>query len=112
VATPEACEKALRVLAVRLDERESQPGDEGFDRSLSCNLRDLDITFAGRLHGGKLVDIRRCDDGADAQVRLDMTSDDLVSLVDGDLNMATAWATGRVKVRAGVMDLVRLRAIF
>jgi putative sterol carrier protein len=41
-----------------------------------------------------------------------MTSDDLVALVHGDLKMATAWATGRVKIDAGVRDLVRLRSIF
>ena len=36
-----------------------------------------------------------------------MTSDDLVALVDGTLHVASAWATGRVKIDAGVRDLLQ-----
>jgi hypothetical protein len=41
-----------------------------------------------------------------------MSSDDLVALVDGTLKMAPAWASGRVKVEAGVRDMLKLRSIF
>jgi putative sterol carrier protein len=40
-----------------------------------------------------------------------MTSDDLLALVDGRLKMASAWATGRVKIDAGIRDLLKLRSI-
>jgi putative sterol carrier protein len=41
-----------------------------------------------------------------------MTSDDLLALVAGQLKVPAAWATGRIKVEAGVRDLLTLRKIF
>lgn len=113
MATVEQCEQALHELAARLAESNaaSASGQPSLDRSLSCTLRDLGAIFAGRLKAGHLTDIRPADT-ADAQVRLVMTSDDLLALVDGTLNMGSAWATGRVKVHAGMRDLLRLRTIF
>jgi hypothetical protein len=115
VATVEQCEQALHTLAQRLADNDASQRKAGFDRSLTCTIRDLDVVFSGRLADGQLVDIRRASTGdaaGSAQVRLTMTSDDLLALVDGQLKMASAWATGRVKVDAGVRDLMRLRSIF
>lgn len=112
VATADDCEQALHILARRMDEHGAGGSrSTGLERTLSCTLRDLKITFAGRLADGQLCDIRRTENGH-AQIRLEMTSDDLVRLVDGDLNFASAWATGRVKVHAGVRDMIRLRSMF
>lgn len=112
MATVEECERALHDLASMLasadpDKRKTA----ALDRSLSCTLRDLDVVFAGRLRDGELLDIRRVET-ADAQVRLTMTSDDLLELTKGQLNFATAWATGRLRVDANVFDLLKLRSIF
>jgi putative sterol carrier protein len=111
VATIEDCEKALHGLADQLAAKPAARRKSGFDRSLSCRIRDLDVVFGGKLHDGLLLDIARVSK-ADAQVRLDLTSDDLVELVDGKLNLGSAWASGRVKVQAGVMDMIKLRSIF
>jgi hypothetical protein len=111
VATVEQCEEALHALAQRLAENDDSQRKVGFDRSLTCTIRDLGIVFGGRLKDGQLLDIARAS-GRDAQVRLTMSSDDLLALVDGSLKMASAWATGRIKVEAGVRDLIRLRSIF
>lgn len=111
MATVEQCEQALRTLAQRLADNDPSRRKTGFDRSLTCTIRDLDVVFSGRLRDGQLVDIGRAPAG-DAQVRLTMTSDDLLALVDGQLKMSSAWATGRVKIDAGVRDLMRLRSIF
>lgn len=83
-----------------------------FERSLSCTLRDLHVTFVGRLQEGQLTDIEQAGEAPSAQIRLDMTSDDLLAMVDGALNLASAWAAGRVKVNAGVRDMLRLRSMF
>jgi putative sterol carrier protein len=40
-----------------------------------------------------------------------LTSDDLVALTDGQLNVASAWATGRLRVDASIKDMLRLRAL-
>jgi SCP-2 sterol transfer family protein len=111
VATAEQCEQALHTLAQRLEDNESSRRKAGFDRTVTCTIRDLDVVFAGRLTGGRLVDIARTT-SREAQVRLAMTGDDLLALVDGNLKMASAWASGRVKIDAGVRDLVRLRSLF
>lgn len=37
--------------------------------------------------------------------------DDLVALVDGELNFAKAWGSGRVKLHASLRDLLVLRKL-
>lgn len=111
MATVEQCEQALHVLADRLAASESSRRKIGFDRTLTCTIRDLDVIFAGRLKDGQLIDIDRTTSKA-AQVRLAMNSEDLIALVEGRLKMASAWATGRARVDASVRDLLRLRSIF
>lgn len=111
MATVEECEQALADLADRLAANTSAQQKVGFDRSLTCTIRDLDVIFAGRLKGGQLVDIRRAP-SKDAQVKLAMSSDDLVALVAGQLRMSSAWATGRVRIDASIRDMMRLRSLF
>ncbi|MFG2192506.1 SCP2 sterol-binding domain-containing protein [Streptomyces sp. NPDC048639] len=83
------------------------------DRSLSCRITDLDITFVGRLAESRIRDVRTVQGPPPerAQIRLTMASDDLVAMVDGKLNFAKAWGTGRVKLEAGLRDLMRLRSL-
>jgi alkyl sulfatase BDS1-like metallo-beta-lactamase superfamily hydrolase len=112
MATVEVCEQAMHALADRLagvdpDKR----AHNDLDRSLSCTLPDINAIFAGRLKDGRLIDIRQVET-SDAQIKLTMSSDDLVQLVDGRLNLASAWASGRIKIGAGVVDLIKLRSIF
>ena len=108
VATPAECEQALRDLAVRMAQTDNA---DGFDRTLSCTLRDLQIVFRGRLEHGTITGIEQTS-STDAQIRLEVSSDDLVALVNGSLNAGSAWAGGRLKIRAGVRDMLRLRSIF
>lgn len=112
MASVEECERAFHGLAAKL--AGADPADRqkaSFDRSLTCTLRDLKVIFAGQLRDGQLLDIRQVEK-PDAQVRLTMTSDDLLKLVAGDLPMGSAWATGRVKIDASVFDLLKLRSVF
>jgi len=114
VATVEDCEQALYALAERLSSADAATrGRAGFDRTLSCLLTDPAVNFAGRLRTGSLTDIRQVSaaEAATAKVRLHMSGDDLIKLVAGELKMASAWATGQVKIEAGVLDLVKLRSI-
>lgn len=114
MATVEECEKALHGLAAALADREPSDKRKSLDRSMTCHIRDLDVVFAGRLHDGLLDGISRVDsvESAGAQVKLALKADDLLKLVAGELNMAAAWATGRVKVDASVRDIIKLRSIF
>jgi SCP-2 sterol transfer family len=111
VATVEECEAAMHKLAERLKSPDAaQARGKMIDRSISCHLRDLDVTFGGQLRDGEIVDIHRTPT-PDGQLKLTTTSDDLVALVDGRLNIASAWASGRVKIDASVFDLLKLRKL-
>ena len=111
MATKRECEAALRSLAKRLD-----GVDAGLrkrhapDRTVTCRIPDLDTTFSGRLTSGTLLDIanRPLDD---AQIRLTVSSDDLLAVTKGELAFASAWAAGRLKIEASVMDMIRLRGM-
>ncbi|CAA9313477.1 MAG: FIG01123413: hypothetical protein [uncultured Friedmanniella sp.] len=84
------------------------------DRSLSCRLTDLEQLVVGRLSAGSVHDMQVVPDGADvtrADIRLTMSSDDLVALTAGQLSFGPAWATGRVKLEAGLRDMLRLRKL-
>lgn len=111
MATVEQCNAALHTLADRLATPDPKRRRIEFDRTMSCSIRDLHVIFTGRLKDGQLINIERSAD-RDAQIKLTMSSDDLVALVNGNLKMAAAWASGRVKVEAGVRDLLKLRSIF
>ena len=112
MATVEQCEAALHELAARMRERGGSGDHATFERSLSCTLRDLHVTFVGRLREGQLTDIEQAGEAPSAQIRLDMTSDDLVAMVDGRMKFASAWAAGKIKIDARMLDLVKLRSVF
>ncbi|PSM38664.1 sterol-binding protein [Streptomyces dioscori] len=114
MATIEECRSALDKLS---DNMAGANGDVqsavALDRSLSCRITDLDITFVGRLRDGRIVvlDTVEGPPPEKAEIRLAMTGDDLVAMVDGELHFAKAWGSGRVKLEAGLRDLMRLRKL-
>ena len=93
----------------------ANPAAAGLDRSLSCRLTDLDEVVARaaerRRGAGPAGAPARAGRGPKADIRLTMKSDDLIALTDGELQLRPAWATGRVKLEAGLRDLLRLRKI-
>ncbi|MET7604609.1 alkyl sulfatase C-terminal domain-containing protein [Streptomyces avermitilis] len=114
MATIEECRAALDTLSDNMAASEGDVrGAAALDRSLSCRITDLDITFAGRLKDGRIevLDTYEGPPREKAQIRLTMTGDDLVAMVNGELNFAKAWGSGRVKLEAGLRDLLRLRSL-
>ncbi|MGW6569488.1 SCP2 sterol-binding domain-containing protein [Streptomyces sp. NPDC054975] len=114
MATIEECRSALDRLSDNLTRADGGVRSAAaLDRSLSCHITDLDTTFTGRLADGRI----RVQDTVPgpppdkAQIRLAMTGDDLVAMVDGELNFAKAWGSGRVRLEAGFRDLLRLRSL-
>ncbi|MEU2212041.1 sterol-binding protein [Streptomyces hygroscopicus] len=114
MATLEQCRGALEKLAENLA---GANGDlrsaAALDRSVSCWITDLNTTFVGRLVDSRIEDVT-AEPGPPAeraQIRLTMTGEDLVALVDGELHFARAWGSGRIKLEAGLRDLIRLRKL-
>lgn len=111
MATIEECEQALHRLATTLSGPDGAHARQHVaDRSVSCRLTDLDVTFTGQLRDGTLQDITQ-GNGSSAAIKLAMLSDDLLALTDGSLNFVRAWTSGRIKVDASVFDLIKLRKL-
>jgi len=111
VATLEQCMTALSGF---VGELAASDAAQGLDRSVSCRLTDLDQVVHGRLAAGSVHEMTAQPDGPDvpkADIRLTMTSDDLLALTGGRLSFAPAWASGRVKLEAGLRDMLRLRSL-
>ena len=109
MATVEECETAMHKLADKLRSPDgAQARGKMIDRSISCHLPDLGVTFAGQLRGGEITGIHQAA-APDGQIKLTTSSDDLLALVAGELNFAKAWAAGRLKIDASMMDLLKLR---
>ncbi len=109
MATVQDCREALE----KLDEQMAVNASEvrkkiNLDRRMTCKIKDLGVTFRGRLAEGRLLDLTNGED-PDAKIRLTIASDDLIALIDGRLNFAQAWAKGQLSVKASFSDLLKLR---
>lgn len=114
MATMAECRSALEKLSDNLARADGDVRSAAaLDRSLSCHIKDLDITFTGRLANGRIQVLDTVDGppGEKAEIRLAMTGDDLVAMVNGEMNFARAWGAGRVRLEAGFRDLLRLRSL-
>lgn len=79
--------------------------------TVSVLLYDLGTAFTAELTGGLLSSVAEVNAGdlTPAQLHLVMTSDQLVALVAGELSFTKAWATGKIRVDAGIRTLFELR---
>lgn len=112
MATVEEARTALERIAARLTEVDADKlAEHVVERTISCRVPDLGLVFLTRIHEGGLDDFRTVDDADVAQVRLTVSSDDLVALADDRLRVGRAWAAGRLKVEASLRDLLRLKKI-
>lgn len=112
MATKQECEAAFSQLADKLGQVDEKTRKKVvLDRSVSATITDLDTAFQGRLRDGGLHDIEEVSK-ASAQVKLTMSSDTLIALTDGSLGFGSAWATGKLKIDASVLDLLKLRSLF
>ncbi len=111
MATLEQCMTALEGFVGGLA---ANPALGGLDRTVSCRLTDLSQVVQGRLANGTATDMAAVPDGPavpKADIRITTSSDDLLALTDGSLPFGSAWASGRVKLEAGLRDMLRLRSL-
>ena len=79
-------------------------------RSVEVVLTDLDVRYHALMRSGELSEITP-GPLARPDVRLSADSDDLLAMARGQLPLSTAYADGRLKVEASMMDLLRLRVL-
>jgi hypothetical protein len=111
MATAEECRKALDGLLARLSEMDEQTrASKLADRTLSCRVTDLDVTYVTSLgrHGADPL-VEAGPETPRAQIRFSGKSDDVVAVAADLGSFARAWITGRIKVEASFKDIVSLR---
>lgn len=114
MATASEVDRTLRALVGRLEEVDAAERASAFpDRTFVCHVADLGIAYRGAYRAGRIEGLERAEEeSANGDVRVSLTSDDLVALAEGRLPVMRAFLTGRLRVSAGLRDLVLLRAIF
>ncbi|MFZ1361319.1 MAG: hypothetical protein WAS05_00080 [Candidatus Nanopelagicales bacterium] len=81
------------------------------DRTFEVLILDYDKAYRGEVTDGEIVSLTFGAPGPRTDVRMVLTSDDLVALHSGELKFATAWASGRVRIDASIRDLLSLRTL-
>jgi hypothetical protein len=111
MATAQECRKALERLTGRLyDEDVRARTAKLSEKSLSCRVPDLGITFMTRIRpDGADPIVESADGSSSAQIRFTANSDEVVAIGQRPATFATAWLTGRLKVEASFSDLLQLR---
>jgi putative sterol carrier protein len=110
MASVDETRQALHDFAARLEANAQARGGLDLDRTLACRVTDLGTAFHARLTGGRLVDIADGDDPK-AKIALTSSSDDLIALVRGELDVTKAIGARRVSVKANPFDLLKLRKL-
>jgi putative sterol carrier protein len=111
VASKAEVQKQLEILFKRLGENPDSVRAAIPDRKvLRCQVTDLDSAWYAVIEGGQVsrpTEAPPSDDQVDITLRVG--SDDLVDLIEGRQSFLSAFTSGRVKVDASIMDLLRLR---
>ena len=113
MATAAECRKALESLTGRLADMDAKDRAAKLaDRTLSCRITDLGVTFLTRLgpHGADPIVEAKAGDPA-AQIRFTAKSDDVVAISEDPGSFGKTWLTGRVKVEGSLLDLLLLRKL-
>jgi predicted lipid carrier protein YhbT len=113
MATAEECRAALESLTGRIAEMGAKDRAAHLvDRTLSCRVPDLGVTFMTRLGPDGAEPVRVVDNGTPpAQVRFTADSDTVVAIARDPGTFMRAWLSGKLKVQGSVLDLLHLRRL-
>jgi len=113
MATAEECRVALESLTSRIAEMDAKDRARHLlNRSMSCRIPDLGITFVTRLGPDGAAPISLAGNGAaPAQVRFAANSDVVVAIAGDPGTFMRAWLSGKLKVHGSVLDLLHLRKL-
>ena len=83
------------------------------ERTVHCRLSDINRSFVCRIGPEGVHDLVESDEEEpQADVRVTMTSDELVALANRDEDFLHGWLRGRIQISASMRDLLRLRSLF
>lgn len=115
MATKRQVEAKLRQLIKRLDGadhdvRGSLAESLPEARIIEVIVPDLGTTYWTELAAGKMDGLHE-GSPRQAEIRVRVSSDSLVELVDGKRSLFSAYLSGQVKIEASFSDLLRLRKL-
>jgi hypothetical protein len=113
MATAAQCRAALEDMTGRLSKLDAESRQAHLaDRTLSCYVPDLGVTFLTRLgpHGADPI-VQSEDRARSAQIRFTAKSDDVIAIAADPGSFAKAWLTGKLKVEGNFFDLLHLRKL-
>lgn len=113
MATAEQCRTALESLTSRIADMDAKDrAAHLLDRTLSCRVPDLGVTFLTRLGPDGAEPIKEVSNGSpQAQVRFTADSDVVVAIAGDPGSFMRAWLSGKLKVQGNVFDLLHLRKL-
>jgi len=113
MATAEECRAALESLTGRIANMDAKDREAHLvDRTLSCRVPDLGLTFVTRLGPDGAEPIKVADNGTpQAQVRFTADSNTVVAIAGDPGSFMRAWLSGKLKVQGSVFDLLHLRKL-
>ena len=115
MATRRQVETKLRELIQRLDATNGDVKASLSDalpesRVIELAIPDLDAVYWTELAEGRMRGLHR-GPPEEADIRVRVTSDHLVELVDGEKSLFSSFAGGHIKIEASFSDLMRLRKL-
>jgi predicted lipid carrier protein YhbT len=113
MATAEECRTALENLTGRIAKMDATDREAHLlDRSLSCRVPDLGLTFVTKLGPDGAEPIKIVENGSpQAQVRFTADSNTVVAIAGDPGSFMRAWLSGKLKVQGSVFDLLHLRKL-
>ena len=114
MASREEVDRTLHELVERLDGAELDDAELPSDtRSIVVHVPDLDLIYRAEYVKGRIRKLRAVKtETDDADVRITVVSDELVSLSEGRSSLPMALLFGRIRVDANARDLLLLRQLF
>lgn len=110
MATIEEVEAILDDLLGRLGGVDGGRRSQFPDRLLEARCPDLELVRYAAWRDGTLALLDTPPD-ARPDIRISLSSDDLVAIHSGELSFARAYGAGRVRLDASLSDLMRLRSL-
>jgi hypothetical protein len=112
VASKAEVQRQLAALMARLDGNEANVRSAIPSRKvLRCLVPDLDAAWFSVVDDGHVSPPSETPPDGPADITLRVHSDDLVDLVEGRVSFLSAFTSGKVRVDASIVDLLRLRSL-
>lgn len=116
MATRREVERKLRELIARLDAADTRVRGSLAEslpdrRIVEVVVQDLGASYWTEMAGGRMGKLHHGVPPAEAGIRIHVSSDHLVELVNGEKSLFSSYIGGQVRIEASFTDLLRLRRL-